>query len=282
MSIHQHKGPGEIEAEVLMTRAVHDGSFLIVEGDDDSRFWCSRVSKTECEIIIAGGKTNVIGGLSRLDAHEFRGALVIVDDDYDGLEGVTCGSPNVVISETHDIECLILRSSALEKLLGELGASGKVNSFEKQSKQTVRDALLERGLAFGRLRWLAHRKNWTFDFSLLKPERFVDITSWQVNDAGLRMEAANQLGMPDSAELDKCIQQLPDADPWKVCQGHDLVAILRRGLQKILGDIKPTTGTSQISAVLRVGLDYMEFKDTQLYGAIASWEMANAPYRILS
>ena len=38
------KGPGEIESEVIMTRQLHAGSFLIVEGEDDHRFWRPRVT----------------------------------------------------------------------------------------------------------------------------------------------------------------------------------------------------------------------------------------------
>jgi hypothetical protein len=38
------KSPGEIESEIIMTRQLHRGSFLIVEGEDDHRFWYQRVA----------------------------------------------------------------------------------------------------------------------------------------------------------------------------------------------------------------------------------------------
>jgi len=43
------KNPAFIENEVIMGRQAHRGSFLILEGEDDSRFWDHRVSQ-ECEL----------------------------------------------------------------------------------------------------------------------------------------------------------------------------------------------------------------------------------------
>ena len=56
MSLAALKGPAEVEAEILMSRTAFDGAFLVVEGDDDSRFFRSRVDDLACEIVIAGGK----------------------------------------------------------------------------------------------------------------------------------------------------------------------------------------------------------------------------------
>jgi hypothetical protein len=115
------KSPAEIENEVRMQRQLHAGSFLVVEGDDDHRFWSSRVATCCCELVIGDGKPNVLGALERLDRTAIDGVLGIVDDDFDALEGRVLPSPNLVVTETHDLECLLLRSPALNRVLAELG-----------------------------------------------------------------------------------------------------------------------------------------------------------------
>ena len=55
------KDAGEVVSEVLMTRLAHQGSFLLLEGPDDSRFWEPRVLEQRCEIVIGGCKRSGIG-----------------------------------------------------------------------------------------------------------------------------------------------------------------------------------------------------------------------------
>ena len=77
------------------------------------------------------------------------------------------------------------------------------------------------------------------------------------------------------------LETLPDADPWLVCQGHDLLEILRIGLQKVLGDLKPSQGKSHLAALLRAAFHDTHLASTQLYQNIRAWEHANAPYQVL-
>jgi len=81
-----------------MLRTAFSGSFLVVEGDDDSRFFSGRVARA-CEIVIAGGKPALEGCFAKLDAQRFRGALGVGDDDCESLNGKATPSPNIVITD---------------------------------------------------------------------------------------------------------------------------------------------------------------------------------------
>jgi len=81
------KNAGHIENEVVMTRRIHRGGFLIPEGEDDHKFWHPRVASLACELVIGDGKQNVEGAIRRLDARNFSGAPGLVDDDLDSLNG---------------------------------------------------------------------------------------------------------------------------------------------------------------------------------------------------
>jgi len=158
-----------IENEVIMHRQTHRGSFLLLEGEDDHRFWDRRVSQG-CELVIGDGKQNVEGAVRRLDTRRFSGALGIVDADFDRLQDRALPSPNLLATDAHDLECVLLRSPALDGVLAEYGDRAKIRRFEATQGGTVRDALLARGLIFGRLRWLALRRGWNLPFDELGPD----------------------------------------------------------------------------------------------------------------
>ena len=185
-----HKSPGTLVAEIKMSRMSHDGAFLLVEGKDDIRFWKSRLN-SGCKLIDGEGKPNVIGAVQRLDAVRFRGALGIVDSDFDFPTSPRFKSENLLYTDAHDLECLLCRSSALGKVLAEHGDPAKIRRFERAGID-VRTALLERTLVFGRLRWAARARPATELRGIAVP-RFVDEKTWTVDGDELIRHAASEL-----------------------------------------------------------------------------------------
>ena len=159
-----NKTPGILATEITMNRMSHDGAFLVVEGNDDVRFWTPTSRRhADCELVDGEGKQNVIGGIQKLDAAIFPGVLGIVDSDYDPLNGMGIGSDNLLLTDAHDLECLLCRSSALDMVLAEHGNRSKIERFENETGDDVRTGLLERALVFGRLRWAAVRSHPVID-----------------------------------------------------------------------------------------------------------------------
>jgi hypothetical protein len=272
------KNPGIIEAEIIMKRQIHKGCFLLVEGPDDSRFWRGRIGEKHCNIVIAEGKSNLVGAIEKLDAKSFSGALGIVDDDCDSLENWRNPSKNLLVTDAHDLECLILRSPTLERgILAELGDPKKIEDFQTETNLTVRERLLENGLPFGRLRWLSKRARQ--GYKAPKPDGFMNAAQWSVEECKLMAHAAAQLAQNSPEDLRDDLAKLPEADPWRVCQGHDLLDILRLGLSKVLG-LKSSCATDHLAGVLRAGFQDADFSQTRLYSNICDWQQANAPYRI--
>ncbi|MCY4201736.1 MAG: DUF4435 domain-containing protein [Aestuariivita sp.] len=149
--LKEHKNPGILVAEIKMSRTSNDCSFLLVEGKSDSIFWRLRVSDA-CEIVDSEGKQNVLGCIKQLDAQGFRGALGIVDSDFDRLNGNSFESKNLVTTDAHDLESLLCRCSPLSHVLVEYGNDEKIKKFEHKAGHDVRTALLNRALVFGKLR----------------------------------------------------------------------------------------------------------------------------------
>lgn len=275
-----HKDPGTIAAEIRMMRPAHSGAFLVVEGAADARFWRPR-RHGDCEIVDGEGKQNVVEGVRRLDEGRFGGVLGIVDDDYDSLTGVDVPTGNVVRTDAHDLECLLCRSSALGKVLAEYGDESKIKRFEAAEGVDVRGALLERALVFGRLRLAAALHDLDLDSSAIRVRRFVKGDTWTVDGDGL-VRAAVGDGSPSARDaVMGCIDRLPNADPWRIVRGHDVVEILRIGLRRVLGDVRASVGNEQISRDLRIGFEPSDLRATTLWRDVRTWEAANVPFRIL-
>lgn len=274
-----HKDPGTVAAEIRMMRPAHSGAFLVVEGAADARFWQPR-RRGDCEIVDGEGKQNVVRGVRRLDAERFGGVLGIVDDDYDSLTGVDVPTDNVVRTDAHDLECLLCRSSALDKGLAEYGDALKIRRFETTEGVDVRSALLKRALVFGRLRLAAALNDLHLDDSAIRVPRFVDRDTWAVDGDGLVRAATS--GSPAARDaVNRCIARLPRADPWRVARGHDVVEVLRIGLRRVLGSVGSSVGREQISGILRAGFSPSDLRATTLWKDVRAWEAANAPFRIL-
>ena len=274
------KDAGSLAAEIKMSRMVQDGSFLVVEGKSDKKFWWPRCHDN-CEVVDGEGKENVVGCIERLDGENFRGALGVTDDDYDSLMGVSLSSRNLVVTETHDLECLLIRSPALEKVLGEFGVPEKIEKFVTTSGVDVRTALLERALIFGRLRWAGFNFKLDINYDAIRVARFVSDRTWEVDHERLIHATVLPGSSTTEGSLKRCIESLPRADPWNVVQGHDMVEILRIGLKQTLGAIPNTTGPQQISQVLRSAFSDQHLEATLLARGIRNWEDVNSQYQIL-
>ena len=273
-----NKTPGTLVAEIKMSRTSPNGSFLIVEGKDDVRFWTSR-RHTSCELVDGEGKRNVVGGIQRLDAMDFTGVLGIVDSDYDPLNGMGVESENLLVTDAHDLECLLCRSSALDKVLAEHRSRAKIEKFENETGTDVRTGLLERTLVFGRLRWASERRP-VIALRKLNIEDFIDKNTWSVSNEEL---ICNTLldSRKDALALIRRINDLPEADPWYIVRGHDMVKILWIGLHHVLGEMPASTGMKEIGRILQIAMSREDLQETRLWTDIRGWEAANRPYTVL-
>ena len=274
-----HKDPGSIAAEVMMTRMVHDGAFLVVEGVTDVRFWSTRRHVT-CELVDGEGKPNVVGSVQRLNAKQIEGVLGVVDDDYDSFVGTDLGTDNIVRVDAHDLESLLCRSAAFEKVLAEFGNASKIQRFEATEGEDVRSSLLRRALVFGRIRLAATLHKLEIDRAAIRVQRFVDVETWKVDQEELFRAVVGNDALGRMDLVTRCAG-LAAADPWRVVHGHDVIDLLRIGLQRVLGDIRSSVGPKQIAGVLRAGFETGDLQATGLWTEMRTWESRSDVFRIL-
>ena len=238
------------------------------------RFWWSRKHE-DCYVVDGEGKRNVVRGIRQLDESGHRGALGLVDRDYDMPDELPSG--NLVATDAHDLECLLCRSTALDRLLAEYGDPAKVQRFENRTGHDVRTALLQRALPFGRLRRIAARRGLSLD---LRVARFTDEREWTVDESMLLATAQAQVDQP--VPLSDQVAALPQADPWYTVHGKDLLEILRLGLRRTLGNLPPNVGVTQLARSLRLAMPDPDLRATGMWRDMRAWEARNAPYAVLA
>lgn len=274
--------PVVIANEIRLKRSQHRGAFLLVEGRDD-RLFCERfVDSSGCKIVVGEGKESICDVLAILDEYHFTGALGLVDSDFDRIEGRVHGSPNLLSPDLHDLECMLLRSKALDMLIIELGSREKLQRFGRD----VRDTLLMAAFPIGCLRLHSKQAGLNLKFDGLNYACCIDQNSLSVDPAALVEEVKNR-----SQRQDIPLDALTDAismieaeghDPWELCSGADLLGIFSVGLRRALGT-NSTTDVShdQLRRELRLAYSEQEFAASGLKQSLRDWENGNPPFRIL-
>lgn len=268
---------------LLRNQSQYTGSFLIVEGDTDARVWKNLVHSTKCRVENAHNKNNAVAVIKILEQGKFAGVLVVVDADFDIVEGSVPLSPNLLFTDTHDIETMLLKSPALDKVLLEHGSEDKIKSFAKDIRQT----LLENAKVIGYLRWASLKFDYCLKFEDLAFKKFVDDRTLVLNQSELIKTVKNnsqKLGLDEQEIIVKMDSLKTNTqDIWYICCGHDMICILSIALCKALGscnskEVEPNV----LEKYLRVAYESADFRLTKLYIAIQTWEQTNQPFEVLS
>ncbi len=272
--------------QIRLRRSIYSGTFLLVEGGSDKTFYERFVNKLACELVIVSGKPSsklrVITVLEILEKSSFQGMLAIVDADFDRLENLVYSSPNLLRTDTHDLETMLINSPAFNKVVAEFGSEEKIAQFNRD----VRLALLETAMSVGYLLWISQcdRLNLTFDGITFG--KFVDEQTLQIDELKLIREVKNKsqaFSLKDEDLQQRLVSQKSNNhDPWQVCCGHHLVEILSLGLRKALGSNKAAdVESSSLERNLRLAYEEVYFRDTHLYLNIRTWESKNKPFKVL-
>jgi len=282
--MREHLTPAREATAIRLRRETFSGTFLLVEGSSDKVFYTRFVDQSQCTVITNSipGKQRIIEVLVILENPEFQGILAIVDADFDHLAVSPHRSPNLLRTDTHDLETMLLQSPALDKVVAEFGSEEKVDKFRKD----IRAALLEAGIPIGYLRWVSQLDELNLTFDGIEFSKFIDKHTLQIDEPKF-IQAVKNKSQAFALKNEALQQRLKSQrngnhDPWQVCCGHDLVEILSFGLRKILGSANASeVEPRSLERNLRLAYEETYFCQTQLYTAIRSWERNNQPFQVL-
>lgn len=271
---------------ISLQRQNHKGSILLVEGDTDSRLFEKLLDNEKCKIEAIGPKDDVLQVVKILEEREnLSGFFAIVDADFEHIEGYEVVSPNLLRTETYNIESLLLKSETLENLLREDTNREKLAKFK--NRFDIKEKLLEGSLPISGLRLINFRKGWSLKFNGLRYGNFVDSDTLdiEINDLINTIYSNSPEFIKKHADLTLITEEyskldISKIDPWLVCNGHDMMEILLFGYQNIWGMYKKFHHKG-LESDLRKCYELRFFEKTELYNEILEWEKNNQPYFVL-
>jgi 5S rRNA maturation endonuclease (ribonuclease M5) len=274
--------PDRIANSIRLLRGDHEGVFLIVEGHSDKLIYERLVNKQEVRVTIASGKNNAIKALSILEKEDnFRRVVAVIDADFSRIEQQIPDSNNLFLTDEHDLEMMLIKSAAFDKLLKERGSEEKIKAFTED----IRETLLKLGQEIGKLRWLSLRNKLDLKFEGLNFKNFIDKENLSINIDKLIISIKNNSQKPslDEQQIKQDLSVISDEnhDPWQLCCGHDFISILAIALCKVLGtwnanDVK----TEVLERELRLAYELSYFYQTQIYQLMVNWQSNHHPDQI--
>ena len=223
--------PHDIANQVRMMRSVKADAVVLVEGDSDARVYKRFVDDDWCSVIPAFGKTNVLNTMEMLEESSLRGILAIIDSDFWKLENRKPPGADVLMTDTHDLETMIIASPALDVILQEFGSPKKM----KRLGGSIRDILLKVAMPIGFVRWISSSKqeNLSLRFKEMSFFTVIDTSNntMKTNVDSLLSEVKkySHNATFDTMEMKVKVHKLlrnREYDPWHVSRGHDMVHIL--------------------------------------------------------
>jgi hypothetical protein len=273
--------PAVIANEIRMRRSQQSGTFLLVEGRDDRLFYEKFVDLSRCSIVVAETKEDVAAVLKILDVGGFSGVVGLVDSDFEKVDGAGRATPNLIMTDLHDIECMMLRSSALQRMLGEYVSRQKLERFGRD----VLGVLVAAASPIGSLRLHSARKGLALRFDGLRYARCVNRQTLEIDMDALVSEVKDRSNRPDipNEALVAAIQAIGPTvqDVWQICVGTDLLGVLAIGLRHALGSNKSTdVEDQQLRRSLRLAYGDDDFAGTEVLRQLRAWEAQNDPFRV--
>lgn len=293
-SIAAETSPESIANEVRLLRSSTDFVIFLFEGNTDLRLFRKLLKLTPDSVLDGKGKENVVQAIEILDHCETtNGYLAIVDADFDRIIDCLEVSENIIHTDTHDVETLIVSSSAFAAVTEELGSTEKCNRFEEEECCHIAEGLAERAKWIGYLRLHAIENSIPIRFEgmnynfvdrdlLLDRARLVrHLISHSMPEIG-DTNRTNGIRITDQL-LQDCLDDIDarELDRWQLCHGHDIVNILAIGLRHKLGSRNAQeTKATLLEKVLRLAFHKDHFAQTKMYENLRHWCDQNPGYAL--
>jgi len=272
-------------------------TIVLVEGGDDFKLFESFVHEQRCIMQIAGDKERVIKALEILDQGSHQGIVGIVDAEYDLIQGQRNVEHNILFTDGHDIETMIISSPSYIKYISSLIPNENFADADRVVNK-IHLIVMNIGWSVGTLRLLSHQRKWFL--SLNNFMNFIDTQNQKIDiDAlianGWEVAKHKKISEPEIKkirdELEILGKQVKSEFEWYVYKGHDLTSLIVWAIKTIFirespnYDLKKLIGQcdsqKNLEANLRRFYDSRYFRRTSLFKEIKVWEGNNTPYRIL-
>ncbi len=279
--------PFDLANDIRMLRNHDNIPIVVFEGGSDNKVYSNFFNKGRFHAVISHGKTNGIGAISILNRENFEGLLAIIDTDFDKLDNRECTSMNILSTDFHDLETMIINSSAFEHNILELADSNKMHLLNPSPL----DHIIKNCRIIGAFKWLSsvRQQNLRLTFKEIDFTNFVDINTLEINCEDLikvvKQNSVNYKSFDEKLLETEILQIVNNSqiDSWQLCSGHDLVYLFLLSIKHIIGNSIITSLTYELfDSIIRLSYSFLYFNKTKLYSDIVEWEKTNSSYKVLA
>jgi len=217
--------------------------------------------------------------------HEVR-FLAILDADLDRVEGSLQDLKDVVWTDGHDIETMLVFSPALEKVLHQYIDKERIERKELEWGENIRARLHRHALFMGGLRWANLKYNFGLVFSKAPRKKGVSFSRFAKYSRCIEQDWAPSYTKSTQAILDysnkhscdlddlvnRSLSLVTGQDAFQVCNGHDLVGFLTEGIQALSG---PRRTLEEWTELLVAAADIGWLQDTLVWKELLEWEQSH-------
>jgi hypothetical protein len=281
----------ELITELSMTYSFR--MHLIVEGDDDRRFFRSSLNGVDkVNVLCVWGADNVMHVIREIDrlrpAARISPTLGIVDRDYRVPLGMLLQSPNLIASDARDFECMMFGSPSLEAVLAEFGSDEKIAALGGPG--AIAAAAIASARTVGRIRYhTQHLRNGTtyqkLDFSKIVDKKTLEIQPVELVKHLNARQGVSGCTLPENVHdqaVESCAKALCDRGnqyfqhDLLVCRGHDLMELLAIGFRSLFGS-RSASESSRENVETLFRLNYIaHFRATPMARSIEAWLVTNS------
>lgn len=278
-------------ANAIMQNASFKGHYLIVEGPKDSKLYGKFVNHQEVIIKDAFGNEKVKEVFEILTERGFDRKIGIIDADFTKITEEEVEIDGLFITDDHDIEVMVIKTRALDHVLRVFCSKSKIQDYEKKHNISIRNRIFDLGKEVGYLK-LANK---IYDLGLvfkpknpegnqIKYKKFIsDKTLKYLGDEKLIDTAINySVNKSENVQSKNTISEKlsvvkeEDYTIDQLVNGHDLTNVLFILMKKILcSKNKMLQDANSVEDSLTLAYEFDDFKTTDLYAEIKSWENEN-------
>jgi hypothetical protein len=272
-------------SELVMRRTKNQNlTGFIVEGSSDRRLLQRFIVKTACDILPAGGRTEVFEVMQRAAAGRVIGVVGLIDQDEFLFQGKIHQSDHIFVTDFTDLDTMLFSSPALLAAIVELAIRNDDNRSSVAIDSlvaTTRERVYAAAHPLGLCRRLSSVNGWGIDFEALVYRYFVDPVTC-ICDVGRLLAHIDTLKRSGSASIDTIGAAFHEAinathGYCSVVRGHDLTAILSLCAASLIGR---ACEQEQFERLLRLGYGMDHLRNTVMFKSIAEWSGRNKPYLV--
>lgn len=244
---------------------------VIVEGKDDKKVYGYHLSSEIFHIHIYGTCNNYSELVEKLNCKHPDDFFAIKDADFDILNNVKYSSDNLFLTDTHDLETMLIKNNTDFK--SKLEKEYDIDSSEDFILQCVKHISF---LSY--LKWYSSKYELKLNFECIRIYSIFNGVNFDKKKCleELYKNPKNRGIFSDAhrKSFTEFIEMNFKIDKWQLTNGHDLCCAIALFI-KHKAESKPQFKDDSIPQLLRMSYAAEKFHETNLYKTIQEWVFRN-------